>query len=245
MRKKKNFCQLDYCAASNNTRKVYRTEEQLKLRLEKDKKRPQLYPLNAFFCTSCNGWHVTRHPVIDGKELIDEKVLAWEQKRNQANDLSTLISNILKEITSFVKMGQITMVHQLLQSARAKIGKLRKLKNEEAIREFTQKLAAIESLINSLRNRDMGEDYSRPRIRAEQEKKRNIIELSPKLIQKIDNMIEEAESLTEVNINQTYDLIRECQSQIEHIKYGENLSDLKNQWIERLDMIKDNLKKRA
>ena len=63
-------------------------------------------------------------------------------------------------------------------------------------------------------------------------------------MEKIDNMIEEAERLTEVSSNQSYELIRECQSQIERIKYGKNLSEFKRQWTERLEILKAELKKR-
>ena len=59
------------------------------------------------------------------------------------------------------------------------------------------------------------------------------------------NMIEEAERLKEVSQNQSYELIRECQSQIERIKYGENLSEFKRQWTERLEIVKAELKKRG
>ena len=80
----------------------------------------------------------------------------------------------------------------------------------------------------------------------EQEKKHKVTnELSPKLIQKIDKMIEEAERLTAVNINQAYALLRECQSQIERIKYGKNLSEFKRQWTDRLEIIKAEIKKRV
>ena len=246
--RKKEKKQFDFCIASNRARKIYKTEDEIKLRLEKDKKSQyQLYPLNAFFCTTCNGWHVTRHPVIDGKEVIDDEILAWEQKMSQAKSLSVSVSNMIDMIVNYIKKRQYYLAYQLLPDVRSAIHRLCVLKNINAVQEYTRKINEIEkNIIFTLRHDKIRDAFQQLQFDREQEKKHKVTnELSPKLIQKIDKMIEEAERLTAVNINQAYALLRECQSQIERIKYGKNLSEFKRQWTDRLEIIKAEIKKRV
>lgn len=241
---KKNKPTFNYCEARKRARKVYKTEEELNSRLEKEDPNA-LYPLKGFFCPSCEGWHVTRHPVVNGKETIDENVSAWKQEMDKARDLSVSISYLIKNVSENLKWGQFSEARQLISIARSKIRQLRLIKNEGAVDELEKKIDSEEkTLISSLRN---GKDDSYSQAQQFEEQKvstdRKADELSPKTIQKIDNKIEEAECLTEDSSSQSYKLIRECQSLIGRMKYGENLTELKRQWNERLEKIKAELKK--
>jgi hypothetical protein len=242
-KKKTNY---NYCEACKRARRVYKTEQELNSRLDKEDKNA-LYPLNVFFCSSCEGWHVTRHPVVNGKETINENVLAWEQEMNQTRNLSTSIFNIIKKIADYLKWNQFCDARQLLSNAHVKVSQLRKIKDDGAVVELEKKIDSVEkSLIESLKKISKDDNYSQ--FTKSKEKKaisrKKVEQLSSKTIQKIDNMIEEAERLSEVNSNHSYALIRECQSQIERIKYGENLPEIKRQWTIRLVIIKEKLKKR-
>lgn len=244
---KKKKSNSNYCEACKRARKVYKTEQELNSRLDKDDKKA-LYPLKGFFCSSCEGWHVTRHPVVNGMETIDENVLAWEQKMNEARFLSSSIFTIIKKIVDYLKWGQFSDARQLVSNARGMISQLRQIKDDNTVDELNIKIDLVEnSLINSFKKISKDDNYSQIQKSEEQKgtsRKKRVDQLSPKTIQKIDNMIEEAERLTEVSSNQSYELIRECQSQIERIKYGKNLSEFKRQWTERLEILKAELKKR-
>ena len=244
MEKKSNS---NYCEACKRARRVYKTEQELNSRLDKDDKKA-LYPLKGFFCSSCEGWHVTRHPVVNGIETIDEDVLAWEQEMDKARNLSTSIFTIIKKIVDYLKWGQFSDARQSVSNARGMISQLRQIKDDNTVDELNKKIDSVEnSLINSLKKISKDENYSQIQKSEEQKvsSRKRVDQLSPKTIQKIDNMIEEAERLKEVSQNQSYELIRECQSQIERIKYGENLSEFKRQWTERLEIVKAELKKRG
>lgn len=237
----------NYCEACKRARRVYKTEQELNSRLDKDDKKA-LYPLKGFFCSSCEGWHVTRHPVVNGIETIDEDVLAWEQEMDKARNLSTSIFTIIKKIVDYLKWGQFSDARQSVSNARGMISQLRQIKDDNTVDELNKKIDSVEnSLINSLKKISKDENYSQIQKSEEQKvsSRKRVDQLSPKTIQKIDNMIEEAERLKEVSQNQSYELIRECQSQIERIKYGENLSEFKRQWTERLEIVKAELKKRG
>ena len=244
---KKKKSNSNYCEACKRARRVYKTEQELNSRLDKDDKKA-LYPLKGFFCSSCEGWHVTRHPVVNGIETIDEDVLAWEQEMDKARNLSTSIFTIIKKIVDYLKWGQFSDARQSVSNARGMISQLRQIKDDNTVDELNKKIDSVEnSLINSLKKISKDENYSQIQKSEEQKvsSRKRVDQLSPKTIQKIDNMIEEAERLTEVSQNQSYELIMECLSQIERIKYGENLSEFKRQWTERLEIVKAELKKRG
>ncbi len=243
-KKKKKELQYVYCTISNHTRRVYETQEDVMFKISKDSK-DSIYPLNYFYCPSCNGWHITRHPVIDGQEIIDDKVLAWEKVQNQARGLSTSISNLIKKISDCIKWGQYPMAQQLLTVARRKIGQLSQIKTEREVNDFMQKIESEEkSLSNSIRQTSKNDTYFQIELQLEHKKqpRKRVDELTPKIIQKIDAMIEEAERLSLENSNQAYDLIRECRSQIDHLKYGDELPKLKRQWEKKIILIRRTLK---
>ena len=247
-KKKNNSPQFIFCLASNPSRVVYKTLEEVKLRLEKDKGKHSLYPLSAFFCLSCNCWHITRHPVIDGEEIIDEKVLAWEQKMSQAKKLSVSISSILSNATFSIEKGEYIIARRLLSDARVKIDQLRSIKDGKNIKELEKRTENIEKyLINTSK---LDNKYEIPpfvllRTRKKGKTLNEFDELTPKIVQKIDNMIEETEGLTKTNNKRAYKLMRECHSLIDKIKYGNKLKELKHQWMDRLNYIKEELAKRG
>lgn len=243
-KRKTNALSYVFCETSKQKRKIYKTEPELKSRLERAD-RDSLYPLNGFYCPSCNGWHVTRHHVIEGKEVLDDKILEWEQKMSRVRILSTSISELIKNMTDYMKWGQYIIARQLLSDARSKICQLRQIKETGIVEELTKKTDAAEKqLINFLKYNSKDDSYTH--IQQYTEKKvntrRGYKELTPKLIQKIDNMIEETEHLASVNTSQTYELIRECYSLIDQIKYGDNLQELKRQWNEKLRNIRSILR---
>lgn len=246
MGKKKKELKYVYCTPSKQTRRVYETQEDVMSKIAKDDK-GSIYPLNYFYCSSCNGWHYgTRHPVINGQEKTDDKVLAWEKEQNRARGLSASISNLIKKISECLKWGQYPMAQQLLTVARRKISQLSQIKTDREINEFTQKIESEEKyLFNSLRHTGQNDTYSQLERQLEHKKqpRKRSEELTPKIVQKIDTMIEEAERLSLENSNQAYDLIRECRSQIDHLKYGDELPKLKRQWEIKIILIRRMLKK--
>ena len=245
MGKKKKELKYVYCNTSKQTRRVYETQEDVMSRIAKDDK-DSIYPLNYFYCPSCNGWHVTRHPVINDQEKTDDKILAWEKEQNRARGLSASISNLIKKISECLKWGQYPMAQQLLTVARRKIGQLSQIKTDKEINEFTQKIESEEkSLFSLLRHTSKNDTYSQIERQLEHKKqpRKRFDELTPKIVQKIDTMIEEAERLSLENANQAYDLIRECRSQIDHLKYGDELPKLKRQWDKKIILIRRMLKK--
>ena len=235
-KKKNNKFQYVFCATSKQNRKVYVAQEDVMIRIARDDK-DSIYPLKYFYCPSCKGWHVTRHPVINGQEKTDDKILAWEKEQNRARGLSASISNMIKKISECLKWGQYPMAQQLLTVARKKIVKLSKIKTDREINELTQKIESEEKcLFSSLRHTSKNDTYSQIERRLERKKKprKRLDELTPKIVQKIDTMIEEAERLSLENSNQAYDLTREYCSQIDQLKYGDELIKIKRQWGKNL-----------
>ena len=175
--------------------------------------------------------------MIDGKEVVDNNVLAWEKKINCIQHYPSLILTTLKKVTSFINMGDYLTACDMLFDVRRKTEQLKKIQGDEATKDLTQKVDIVEThLFNASKHKIL---YMQSPHNDNQEAvlTRNS-ELTLKIVQKIDNMIEEMDRLKNTNVEQVYRMIRECNSRIDKLKYGKNVKDLKQQWKDRLDSIK-------